>query len=166
MLRAGLFDHHTTDPYIVATAAGTTVLAQGFWGPCPQGYNWYVESVTSHVNNTHTAVVELAISGAQSLPVSASWDRGNREWWGGAATDANVQPGLAWYVPEGYYIVAFWTAGTMVAGDIATLGLQLAVHQLNPHVMQSPEDRQQVHAAHELEAAELPPPATAFRRAV
>ena len=89
MLRAGLFDHHTTDPYIVATAAGATVLAQGFWGPCPQGYAWYVERISTHGPTANTKLDVYVTTSSIVSGVAAS-DDGFRADFTATANDAIV----------------------------------------------------------------------------
>ena len=162
MMREGIFDHHTTEPYITALA-NATPTAQNFYGPCPAGYAWYVEAATFHLS-AHTAVAELAVSNGSQVP--AIWDRQNREWWfGAAAVDGAVGPSNAWYVPEGYFLVAFWSGGTLAQNDVATMSFQIAVHQLNPRAMMSPEDMRAVRAEHERAGSPLTESAVAGRRA-
>ncbi len=153
MYRAGFFDHHTPDLYASAVAATAAPVAQDFLGPVPQGYCWYLEAWTSHIGAAHTAVCELAVSPTQQLPaISANWDRGNRLWFSGAAAaDFSPLAGYALYIPEGYYLIAYWTAGggTLVAGDTCLLTTQIAWHQLSVKGFMSPEDIEQARASHE-----------------
>lgn len=166
MHRQGVFTHHSTEPYIRAVA-NATPEAQAFYGPCPLGYCWYVESATYHIS-AHTAVAELAISPEGKLPAPlSSWDRAQREWWfGAAAVDGQAAIGEALFVPPGYYLVAAFAGGTLAQNDVCVMSFQIAEHELNPRYLMSEEEIEQVRKAHEHPTAPLAQVATASERAV
>lgn len=156
MHREGVFEHHRVDSVtmVMASLAGL-VQGQAFLGPVPQGYAWYVENFASLVKgNSHTANCWFAATvddGPLGGPQSglAAWDgqgllvplsAGIANWWSG-------EPG---YVGPGHVLHVLASAaqgGTVVAGDIVTATVQIAVHQLDPLIFMSPEDQQQAHQA-------------------
>src|SRR6185437_6037592 len=129
---------------------------------------WYLEDYGfGLVGGAHTAEVILALSPDNgNLPSIAAWDA-----WGifedtPAASRGSRNFAAAIKIPEGSYVRALATGGTLAAADVVTVTFQLAVHQLNPSFLMSEEDRRQVLAAHERTGAPLAETATAQRRAV
>jgi hypothetical protein len=140
----------------VANAAG---VATCFYGPTPEGYVWYVERLSSHAPTQATTLQVFA------SPDSTNTDPGYRADFSGAAADAISDETNPIYVPAGYYLVFRWAAAT--AGDVCVAAVQIAVHQLNPQYLMSPEDRVAVREAHErLAEHQVAEVATAGRRAV
>lgn len=168
MLRQGLFDHHRLEP-LALVAAGATPTAQGVLGPVPEGYAWYLEQVAYTVaGNSHTAAMDLAVAvDGGPLPAQASWDHAGLVWTTAAAVRASMNPGLAIFVPPGHFVHAYLSGGTLAAGDTAVVTFQVAVHQLDPRFVMSPEDARAVAESHErLPVHEVAEVATAGRRAV
>ena len=157
MFREGIFDHHRPMEGKVAVANASGV-ATTFYGPVPEGYAWYVERLSTHAPTTNTAC-SIFVSAEASTS-----DPGFRADFTAVADDIadEVNP---IYLPAGYYLVVRWTGAT--SGDTCTASAQIAVHQLNPALFMSPEDRAQVREAHERQPQhELVEVATAHRRAV
>lgn len=167
-MREGLFDHHRLDTISLLAGAGNT--AQRNLGPAPEGYCWYLEQIGfCVVGASHTAILDVAVLPDQGdLPTQALWDHQGLVWRSGAAAVAgSLNPGLAIYVPPSHFVHAYLSGGTLASGDAATVTFQLAVHQLDPHYLMSPEDRDAVRAAHQrLAEHQVAEVATAGRRAV
>lgn len=169
MHREGIFEKHRLDTLYSSFVAGN--VAQLQFGPVPQGYAWYVENFAFVVlGNSHTTIAEVAITPDDTqLPAEASWDNDGLVWGSPgvtAARFATVQPGVAWYMGPGHWLHLSAHGGTAVAGDVLSATAQIAVHQLDPDFIMSPEDAKQLRAAHEHLAAELAHSAVAERRAV
>lgn len=125
-MRQGYIEHVESGYTITATinSAGT---GQGYLGPVPQGYCWYLERASSYI--AHTAVLELAVVTQQALPnLTANWDRAARQFWAATGADIQIDANQPVYVGPGYYLVAYWTGGT--SADVALLSTQIAVHKL------------------------------------
>lgn len=144
-MRAGFFDHHEPLQTISVSALNASGNGQGFLGPVPQGYCWYIENVTMRVPNQ--GVLDMIISPTQKVPAGTAWDFSGRFDLFAAATDDARNYASPIYVGPGMYIVASVTGGTQ--NDTPTISLQIAVHQLNPAFMTSPEDARQIQAAHQ-----------------
>jgi hypothetical protein len=171
VFREGVFDHHRRDAVAaVAAAAGGQPLIQGTFGPCPEGYAWYVELATFLVaGNAHNAIGWLAVTPDNGpLPSFAGWDGyGLAIGSGAAAVGGPFSLPLPLYVPPGHWVRCLLQGGTLANGDAATFTFQTAVHQLDPLMgMMTPEETAEVLAAHEHVGAELASPAVAGRRAV
>lgn len=167
MLREGLFDHHRLDPRLM-TAAGGTPTAQDALGPVPEGYAWYIENIAwSVVGNSHNALLDFAVTVDNGqLPTQALWDHaGLIATFTSAAIRGALQPGLPFYVPPNHFIRAYAAGGSLAAGDVVAVTYQIAVHQLNPRQMMSPDDIAQARAAHQHPTAEVSETAVAGRRA-
>jgi hypothetical protein len=155
-MREGLFDHHRLEN-LALVAAGGTPIAQAVLGPVPEGYAWYLEQAAyTVVGNSHTAAIDLAVTpDGGALPAQATWDHQGLVWTTAAAVRGSMQTGLAIYLGPGHFLHVYLSGGTLAAGDAATVTLQVAVHQLDPHFLMSPDDTVQVKEAHERMAAEL-----------
>ena len=169
MFRQGLFDHHRLDT-LAMLAAGGTPVAQKVLGPVPEGYCWYVEVIGfSVVGNSHTALLDVAVTpDGGDLPAQATWDHQGLVWTvPTAAVRASENAGHAIYVAPGHFIHAYASGGTLAANDPVAVTFQIAVHQLDPQFLMSPEDRAAVRQAHErLAEHQVAEVATAHRRAV
>ena len=168
MLREGLFEHHRRDS-VAVVAAGGTPLAQGFYGPVPEGYAWYVELAAFGVlGNSHTAIAALAVSPDNAaLGSIAGWDfAGLQAEVAPAVVSGQFPLALPLYVPANHWVRLLAFGGSLAAADLVNFSFQTAVHQLNPRLMMSPDDMAQVKAAHERVAAGLSETAVAGRRAV
>lgn len=135
-----IYDHHEMGQEIIATA-NSSGIAQGFLGPCPEGYQWYVERYTNFSNTAKNSGVltELFVLTTQQL--SSDWTQtvGSRA---GRQDVTNVvnQGGdnsSPICVPAGYFLVALWTG--LNANDVTEVSTQIAVHQLLP-VLSTPQD--------------------------
>ena len=166
MLREGLFDHHRLDSRLFS-AAGGTPTGQDALGPVPEGYAWYLENLAfSVVGNSHTAALDFAVTPDNgALPSQAAWDHAGLVATFAAAIRNALQPGLAIYVPPNHFLRAYAAGGTLAAGDVVAVTYQIAVHQLNPRQMMSPDDIAQARAAHQHPTAEVTETAVAGRRA-
>lgn len=127
-MREGVFDHVRVGDRIIATA-GSTGLAQGSLGPVAAGYCWYVERLTTF-NPRANSVLEVFAIAVEELPAGFSatvGDRAGRQDVSVAANNDVADQASPIYVPEGYFLVAFWSG--LTEGDIAQLSAQIAVHQ-------------------------------------
>ncbi len=168
-MREGLFDHHRLDTFAMVAAGGTPVAQKAWVGPA-EGYCWYIEvAAFCVVGNSHNALFDLAVTPDQGdLPTQALWDHQGLAWTVRTATiAASRDNAAAIYVPPSHFIRAYASGGSLAAADAVTVTLQVAVHQLDPQYMMSPEDRSAVRAAHErLAEHQVAEVATAGRRAV
>jgi hypothetical protein len=168
-MRQGLFDHHRLDLLpLTAVATGGAPIAQGFLGPVPQGYCWYVENVGWAVGgNSHTAELNVAIVADDGpLPGITAWDRAGLVGLAAAATRGVISPALPWFAGAGHVPHFYLAPGSLANGDTVVVTVQIAVHQIDPQFIMSPEDALQVREAHERLGAELARSAVAERRAV
>jgi hypothetical protein len=159
-MREGLFDHHRRDSQqALAAAVGGQPNAQGVLGPVPEGYAWYVENFAyTVVGANHTALIDVAVLRDDGpLPAQATWDHQGLVWTGPAAAQikGSTNNGVAWYAPAGTFLKWSAAPGTLANGDVVVVTYQIAVHQLDPHFLMSPDDALQVKSAHERMAAEL-----------
>lgn len=160
-MREGLFDHHRLDSIQLAFNASNVVPGVACHPVVPQGYAWYIENLAYAVlGNSHTTVVEFAVTPDDTaLPAESTWDNAGLIWTNGTGAAAlvrgSVQPGCPWYVGPGHALHVQAHAGTAVSGDVLAVTFQVAVHQLDPHYIMSPDDALQVKAAHERMSAEL-----------
>lgn len=167
MLRRGLYDHTRRDPFQgVADATPQVIAALGL--PVPEGYVWYLENLAwSVLGNSHTAVVDFAVLADNGkLPAQAAWDHAGLVDTFGAAIRGARNYASALEIPSGHYLVAYGSGGTLAQGDALVVTAQLAVHQLDPHLLMSSQDREAVRAAHEHAQTGLVETAVAGRRAV
>lgn len=162
MLREGFFEKHRLDSITLVSAAISALQqAEGHIGPVPQGYAWYVENFDWLVRgNSHNAQVVAAITTDDTtlggVGGFATWDgMGMVVAPVAAAIGGSSVPAAAFYMGPGhsFHVLAF--GGSLAAGDVIVPTLQIAVHQLNPHFIQSPDDQVQVQRAHERLGAEL-----------
>ena len=168
MLREGLFSHHRRD-FLSLAASGTPVTAQGSIGPVPEGYAWYIEAWAYTVLGTsHTALLALAVTPDNgTIPPPTTWDyAGVISGSASAAFFATLIPGNPIYVPPAHFIRPYLWGGTLAAADVVNFNLQASVHQLDPPVLMSPEDRRQAAASHQHLDSGLVETAVAARRAV
>lgn len=132
MYRAGFYDHHEPGMSIVATANASGV-AQGFLGPVPQGYCWYVERMTSWSNTAATSGLLLEVfvqTVDDAAPTSATvGNRTGRQDVSYVVVNDISDNNSPIHVPEGYFLVAFWTG--LTSGDKVELTTQIAVHLLS-----------------------------------
>lgn len=174
MFREGVFDHTRRDN-VSGIAAGGTPIAVVAFGPASEGYCWYLENVGwSVVGNSHNALLDLAVTPDQlnvSPPAQAAWDHaGLVDTFTTAAVRGSRNYPSALKIPAGHFLIAYFAGGSIAAGDAVTLSLQVAVHELNPRYLMSPEDQERVRREHENEpaphAAVVGLPAVSGERAV
>ena len=131
MWRAGIYDHTEPGQTIIATANSSGV-AQGFLGPVPAGYVWYVERYTSFVNASRAnAAAEIFVLTTDTLPSSYTatvGDRTGRQDVTLNASNAAADNASPVCVPAGYHLVALWTG--LTSGDRAQLSTQITVHSI------------------------------------
>lgn len=144
MWRAGVLDHVATELYIGAVVVTAATTAQGYLGPVPQGYCWYVERMSSYSTTTQTSPkLEISVQTGNLIP--ANWDRSSRADYTNAVANDIADENNPIYVPGGNFLVAYWTG--LVAGDAVMLGTQIAVHLVDlnqtPHQLMT-----QVHETH------------------
>lgn len=158
MMRMGVFDH-TRPAEPKSGTANASGVASLFYGPCPEGYGWYIERISVHCP-TAAAVAHVCVA---LTPLSAV-DYGSRMDFTTGGADSIADESTAIYVPAGYSLSIIWTAAT--SADVCTASVQYAVHQLDPRYMMSPEDMREVQAAHEHPKSPLTHPAVAGERAI
>jgi hypothetical protein len=129
MWRAGIYDH--TEPGMTITAtANATGIAQGFLGPVPAGYCWYLERWTTFSSGgTSSSLLGLYVLTTNAMPAQFSatfGDRAGRQDLSLSAANDAADLNSPIYIPEGYYLVAFWTGFN--SADVAQLSTQVAVH--------------------------------------
>lgn len=156
MHREGIFEKHRLDSITLTSAAiGGLQQAEGHVGPVPQGYAWYVENFDWLVRgNSHNAQVVAAVTPDDTTLGGtagfAVWDgMGMVVAPAAAAIGGSSVPAAAFYMGPGhsFHVLAF--GGSLAAGDVIVPTLQIAVHQLDPAFIMSPEDAQQVKERHE-----------------
>ncbi len=131
MDRAGFYDHHENQ-WLIRAVADSNGLAQGFLGPCSEGYCWYVERMTTWANASRTAAVcEVFVQTANKLQSSFSATVGDRT--GRQDVSINASNDVAdenspIYVGPGQYLIAAWSGFT--SGDLVELSVQAAIHLL------------------------------------
>jgi hypothetical protein len=129
MWREGIIDHTEPGMYMSATA-DSNGLAQDFLGPVSAGYVWYVERWTAFsATAATTPVVELFVQSAERMPTTftaAAGDRQGRQDLSITADNDAADLNSPIYIPEGYYLVAFWSG--LTSGDVVQLSTQIAVH--------------------------------------
>lgn len=173
MHREGVFTHHRLDT-LPGLAAGGTPTAQVVLGPVPEGFCWYIEGIGfAVVGNSHTAAVDVAVTpDGGTLPAQASWDHAGLVWKFDSGTAIAAIAGSSKmltpiYMGPGHFAHAYFSGGTLAAGDAVTVTFQVAVHELNPRFVLSPEEIEQVARSHErYPAHEIAEVATAGERAV
>lgn len=141
MYRAGFHSHTAPGMSILATA-NSSGIAQGFLGPVPPGYCWYVERMTTWSNTAQTSPkVEVFVIQDSQIPstyTATVGDRSGRQDLSLTAANDISDEKSAIYVPETYCLVAFWTG--LTSGDLAQLTAQVAVHQLSPEYSMTRRD--------------------------
>ena len=139
-MRAGFFNHYEPGNYISATANSSGV-AQGYLGPCPAGYLWYVERMTTWSNTAKTApLCEVFVQSVATtnLASATAGDRAGRQDLSLIAANDKADEFAAIVVPENYYLVALWTG--LNSGDLVNLSTQICVHQLALSPITTPQD--------------------------
>jgi hypothetical protein len=136
--------HFTTRPdeYINATidSAG---LAQGFIGPCPEGFCWYVERTTCYSNDTATTGILEVYSIRSEIKPSDTSKQGRQDVAVGAVVLNGVSDEASpIYIGPGYFVVASWSG--LTAGKVVAMSMQIRVHKLETG------HEQHAHGAHPL----------------
>ena len=136
MWRAGIYDHTEPGQAITATANSSGV-AQGFLGPVPAGYVWYVERYTAFVGAARSnGVVEVYALTTNQLPSGYSATAGDRTG-RQDASNFTVVNGASFavsdnfnpvFLGEGYYLVVGYTG--LTNQDVAQLSTQISVHSI------------------------------------
>jgi hypothetical protein len=167
MHREGLFDSHRLDSLLM-TADASNTAQKVLVGP-GEGYCWYLEVISfTVVGNSHTAAFDVAVTPDNgALPAQATWDHQGLVWTLAAAVRGSENAGSAIFVPPSHFVHFYAAGGTLAQGDVVSVTTQVAVHQLDPHFLTSPEDRAAIRAAHErLAEHQVAEVAIAGRRAV
>jgi len=142
----------------LTATAGASGSAQTALGPCPEGYCWYVERISSHGPTAGTKLdVDVADNNTANDP---AW----RMDFSATANDDIADEQQPIYVPAGHWLVFNWSGAT--SGDILKASVQYAVHQLDTHYLQSAQDIRQEQASHEKPTAPVTHVAVAEGRAV
>lgn len=145
MFRQGFFSHHEPVRTFLTGAANASGNATGSYGPCPEGYCWYVENVTMRIPDN--GVLDLFAVAQDSVQLGTAWDMAGRFDHFAATTDDARNYASPIYVPAGYWIVASVSGGT--TGDKGLVSFQIAVHQLNPAALTSFPDQGQIRQSRE-----------------
>lgn len=145
MQRLGYPVHVESGMTISVVSGGTT--AQGFLGPVPPGYCWYVEKWTAFGNHASTApTLELFVLTSQTVPAATTatvGDRAGRQDLTLLANNAVMLSDNPIYVGENYYLVAFWS--TVSQNDIMQATFQIATHQISDlHGITTEQDLAQI----------------------
>lgn len=126
----GFYSHTFPGQYINA-AVNASGLANGFLGPVPEGYCWYVERLTcwSNSSNNSTGILEIFVLQSQTPPNDNS-RQGRQD----VAVGNVVQNGVSderspIYVPAGHFLVASWSL--LNSADQVALSCQIRVHKLH-----------------------------------
>lgn len=130
--RRGVLQQTRSDQYIAATIAADGT-GRGAIGPCPEGFEWYVERLTCSQTGTTpaaTALLEIYVLPTdlgQGTPDASK--QGRQDVSVGTTLTANVSDQESpIVVPAGYYLVAYWTG--LTSGDKVALSTQVQVRKL------------------------------------
>lgn len=129
--RRGVLESTRPDQYIGATVASDGT-ATGYIGPCPEGFEWYVERMTCAQSgagvSATTALLEIYVQQSQNAPGDAS-KQGRQDIAVGTAVANDVSDNLSpIVVPPGMFLVAYWTG--LTSGDLVKLSTQIQVRRL------------------------------------
>ena len=141
----GFYDSTRSDLYITATANSSGV-AQGFLGPVPAGYAWYVDRYTTFSTTSGTPVCEVFVQPQQTLAADYAATTGSRQYRQDYTSNGknNVSDNKsAVFVNEGQYLVVGWTG--LTNGDTVQFSTQVRVHLKSLRI----EDRQLQHQQQE-----------------
>jgi len=128
MSEDGFFDSSNNQAFINAIAASTGI-AQGSIGPCPAGYQWYVERYSTFSNTSATPALEIFVMNSPTLPANFTatvGDRQGRQDYTSSGKNAQSDNNSPVIVQEGQWLVAGWTGCT--SGDVCQLSLQYHVN--------------------------------------
>ena len=120
----GFYDSSTNQAFINATA-NASGIAQGSIGPCPSGYQWYVERYSTFVNTSATPALEIFVMNSPTLPsnyTATLGDRQGRMDYTSSGKNAQSDNNSPVIVQEGQFLVAGWTGAT--SGDQCQLSIQ------------------------------------------
>ena len=116
------------DQYIAATVASTG-LANGFIGPCPEGYCWYVDRITCYSNDTATTgVLELYSQSTGNVPNDTSKQGRQDVALGSVVLNGVSDENQPIYVGPSYFLVASWSG--LTSGKLVALSAQIRWHKL------------------------------------
>lgn len=120
----GFYDSSNNQAFINATA-NASGIAQGSIGPCPAGYQWYVERYSTFVNTSATPSLEIFVMNSPTLPsnyTATLGDRQGRMDYTSSGKNAQSDNNSPVIVQEGQWLVAGWTACN--SGDQCQLSVQ------------------------------------------
>ena len=120
----GVYDSSTNQAFINATA-NASGIAQGSIGPCPSGYQWYVERYSTFVNTSATPALEIFVMNSPTLPsnyTATLGDRQGRMDYTSSGKNAQSDNNSPVIVQEGQWLIAGWTGAT--SGDQCQLSIQ------------------------------------------
>lgn len=150
MNRRGIIESTRPDQYIAA-AVGSDGTATGAIGPCPEGFEWYVERLTcgqSGAAVATTALLEVYVQTTDTAPADES-KQGRQDVASGSLVASNVSDeNSAIVVQAGYFLVAKWSG--LTSGDRVQLSTQIQVRRLvlektaarqHPHGLEHAPDR-------------------------
>ncbi len=129
-MRRGIIESTRPDQYINATVAATGG-ASGSIGPCPEGFEWYVERLTCSQSGAAvaaTALLEIYVQAAPDAPLDASKQGRQDVSVGSVVKDGVSDQQSPIVVPPGYHLVAVWSA--LTSGDKVKLSSQIQVRRL------------------------------------
>lgn len=121
------FDHRSSESFLVTCNA--TPLALQRIGPVPQGFIWYLERVSVHVN-THTGIPNIFSTSSDTPELVNMTDR--QDTGITAANDFQRDYSNPILVKPGHWLLIAVNGGTIANGDTVGITVQIAWCITNP----------------------------------
>lgn len=123
MYRQGFYSHTNPARGRTATANSSGVAVTSF-GPCAEGFCWYVERISFHAPTAGT-VAHVLVQPTNTPTL----DYSDRQDYTPTASDDIADELNPVYVPAGYFLNVYYTGCT--SGDVVTTSIQYSVHNLS-----------------------------------
>jgi hypothetical protein len=138
-MQASIYDHTEQVDLVNYSPAGNGIgqgtptaqsngIAIGAYGPCPEGFCWYFERLSTYSNTSGTPILEVYVVTAPNPAASTTGLRSRRLDYTPQGKNDLMDEVNPIYVQPGYWLLAVWS--TLTSGDLCTLSCQLRVHQL------------------------------------
>jgi hypothetical protein len=153
-MRAGFYDH-TESGMVIKAIANSSGIAQGYLGPVPEGYCWYVERESTWSTGS-AGECEIFVVTTHQMPsgmTAAAGDRAGRQDVSLLASDDISDNNSPIFVGPGYYLVAFWTGLTNL--DQVILSTQIVIHRLSLLIEDPAQVVQQVEPTPDINAEDV-----------